>query len=114
MFNYIKNDPEQCEFISIAPHADIPAGERLFFEIDNQPLVLFNVSGQFFCIADVCSHDNGPVGEGDLEGFEIICPRHGARFDLHDGRVLSFPAVQDIPAYPVRVIEGMVEVGLPI
>lgn len=113
MFNYIKNHPEQCEFIPVAPTADIPVGERLFFEIDNQPLVLFNVAGQFFCIADICSHDNGPVGEGDLEGFEIICPRHGARFDLHDGRVLFLPAVQDIPAYPVRVNEGMVEVGLP-
>ena len=114
MFNYVDKDPSQCEFIPIASPADILVGERLLFEIDDQPLVLFNVAGQFFCIADVCSHDNGPVGEGDLEGFEIICPRHGARFDLHDGRVLSPPAVQDIQAYPVRVNEGMVEVGLPL
>ena len=58
-----------------------PNGERLFVEIDEFELVVFNIAGKFFAIADVCSHDNGPVGDGEFESeFEISCPRHGARF----------------------------------
>jgi 3-phenylpropionate/trans-cinnamate dioxygenase ferredoxin subunit len=66
-----------------------------------------------YAIADVCSHDDGPVAEGELDGHEIECPRHGARFDVRDGKVLSFPAIVSIPAYPVRVEDGEVLVGLP-
>ncbi len=50
-------------------------GERLFIEIDEKPIVIINIAGQYYAIADVCSHDDGPVGEGALEGFEIICPQ---------------------------------------
>lgn len=114
MFNYLKLDPEQCEFIPVADVGDLPPGERLFLEIDGQPIVIFNLAGDYYAIADLCSHDNGPVGEGELEGFEIICPRHGARFDIRDGRVLALPAVEDIPAYPVRLNDGMIEIGLPL
>ncbi len=113
MLNYKEYDPEQCEFLTITAEADFPEGERILFEIDARPLVLFQIAGEYFCIADTCSHDNGPLGDGDLEGFHVICPRHGARFDVRNGHVLSLPAVEDIPAYPVRVIDGMIEVGLP-
>jgi 3-phenylpropionate/trans-cinnamate dioxygenase ferredoxin subunit len=75
--------------------------------------VIFNIGGTIFAIADVCSHDDGPVGEGELHGYEIICPRHGASFDLRTGKVLSLPAVLDIPAYPVRIVNGQIEIGLP-
>jgi 3-phenylpropionate/trans-cinnamate dioxygenase ferredoxin subunit len=74
---------------------------------------VFNIAGSFYCIADVCSHDDGPVAEGDLYDDEIECPRHGARFDVRTGKVLTFPAIVDIPAYPVRVEDGEVLVGLP-
>jgi 3-phenylpropionate/trans-cinnamate dioxygenase ferredoxin subunit len=114
MVNYKQINPEKCEYISVAPVEDIPNGERLFVEIDGQPIVVFNIGGQYFAIADVCSHDDGPVGEGELEGYEIRCPRHGASFDVRSGQVLSLPAVVDIPAYPVRVVDGQVEVGLPL
>jgi nitrite reductase/ring-hydroxylating ferredoxin subunit len=54
------------------------------------------------------------VAEGEIEGHEVICPRHGAHFDLHTGKALTLPAVVDIPAYPVRVAEGEVLVGIPL
>jgi 3-phenylpropionate/trans-cinnamate dioxygenase ferredoxin subunit len=114
MYNYVDINPQECEFIQVASTDDIPIGERLFLEIDQKPMVIFNIGGRYFCIADVCSHDDGPVGEGDLEDYEIICPRHGARFDIRDGKVLSLPAVVDIPAYPVRINDGMIEIGLPL
>jgi 3-phenylpropionate/trans-cinnamate dioxygenase ferredoxin subunit len=74
---------------------------------------VFNIGGQLYAIADVCSHDDGPLGDGDLEGMEVVCPRHGARFDVRDGKVTSLPAAIDIPAYPVRVVDGQIEIGLP-
>jgi 3-phenylpropionate/trans-cinnamate dioxygenase ferredoxin subunit len=114
MYNYKQLDPNQCEFIPVVALDALEPGERMFFDIDNLPVVIFNVAGQLFAIADVCSHDDGPVGEGEIDDYEIICPRHGARFDLRDGKALSLPAVVDIPSYPVRVVAGQVEIGIPV
>lgn len=113
MFNYKTIDESKIEFVEITPADELPNGERLFVEIEGKPLVIFNIAGQFFSIGDVCSHDDGPVGEGDLEGYNITCPRHGAEFDVRTGQVVSMPAVVDIPAYPVRVVDGMIQVGIP-
>lgn len=114
MFNYTKIVSEKCEFIEVATVDEIQNGDRLFIEVDGLPLVVFNTAGEYFAIADVCSHDDGPLGDGDLNGMEISCPRHGARFDLKTGKAISLPAIVDIPAYPVRVVEGKIEIGLPL
>ena len=113
MFNYSTVDESEVEFLEIAPSSELPDGERLFVEIGGKPIVIFKIANQYFSIADVCSHDDGPVGEGKLEGYSITCPRHGAQFDVRTGKVIQMPAVVDIPAYPVRVIEGMIYLGLP-
>jgi 3-phenylpropionate/trans-cinnamate dioxygenase ferredoxin component len=113
MYNYTIIPEEKCTFVDIAPQADLADGERMFLEIDHKAIVLFNIAGNLFAIADVCSHDDGPVGDGDLTGFEVICPRHGATFDVRTGKALSLPAIVDIPAYPVRIIDGQIQVGLP-
>ncbi len=111
--NYTQFDPSQCEFYEVAALDDLPNGERLFLEIGDEYIVLFNIAGQLFAIADLCSHDNGPLGDGEIDGHAIICPRHGARFDLRSGKALTLPAVVDIPAYPLRVTAGKIEVGIP-
>jgi 3-phenylpropionate/trans-cinnamate dioxygenase ferredoxin component len=113
MFNYTTLDPLQVEFYEIAAVGDLPVGERLFIEAAGKSIVIFNLAGNFFAIGDVCTHDNGPVGDGEIEETEIICPRHGGRFDIRTGKATSLPAVKDIPSYPVRVVEGMIEIGLP-
>jgi 3-phenylpropionate/trans-cinnamate dioxygenase ferredoxin subunit len=113
MFNYIKLDKTGLNFIEIAPLNELPSGERMFVEIENLPIVIFNIAGQLFAIGDVCTHDNGPLGDGLLEETTIVCPRHGAEFDIRTGKALMLPAVVDIPAYPVRVVEGKIEVGIP-
>ncbi len=113
MFNYTQVDESKIEYVEIAPASELPNGERMFVEIEGKPIVIFNIAGQFFSIADVCSHDEGPVGEGDLEGYNITCPRHGAQFDVRTGGVTQMPAVVDIPAYPVRVDNGMIQLGIP-
>ena len=113
MYNYTQIDESRIEYVEIAPASELPSGERMFVEIEGKPIVIFNIAGQFFSIADVCSHDDGPVGEGDLEGYNITCPRHGAQCDVRTGKVMQMPAVVDIPAYPVRVVEGMIQLGIP-
>ena len=113
MFNYSTVDESKVEFLEIAPTSELPEGERLFIEIGGKPIVIFKIAGQFFSIADVCSHDDGPVGEGLLDGYNITCPRHGAQFDIRTGKVVQMPAVVDIPAYPVRVVDGMIQLGVP-
>jgi 3-phenylpropionate/trans-cinnamate dioxygenase ferredoxin subunit len=113
MYNYTQLDPTQFDFVRIAPLSDLPEGERLYLELEGKPIVVFNVAGGIFAIGDVCSHDNGPLGDGEIEDHEVICPRHGARFDLRSGKATSLPAVVDIPAYPTRIVDGMIEVGIP-
>ena len=112
--NYTDVDHTELEFVEVGEQRDLPNGERLFVEIDDFSIVVFNVSEKLFAIEDVCSHDNAPLGDGELGGeFEITCPRHGAHFNIKNGKAVSFPAVVDIPAYPVRVVDGKIEVGIP-
>ncbi len=105
-------DPEEYSFVQVCPVGDVPEGERIFFDIGDQAVMLLNVSGNYYAIADVCSHDDGPLGEGEVDGCEIICPRHGARFDLRSGKATRSPAFVDIPWFPVRVVDGNLEIGV--
>lgn len=113
MFNYKTSDESKIEFVEIAPANELPNGERLFLEIEGRAIVIFNIADQLFAIGDVCTHDDGPLGDGDLEGYNIVCPRHGAEFDVRTGKVVQMPAVVDIPAYPVKVVDDMIHLGLP-
>jgi 3-phenylpropionate/trans-cinnamate dioxygenase ferredoxin subunit len=112
MFNYIQKPEADLEFVEIGP-ADLPNGERLFVDIGDRAIVVFNLAGKYFAIGDVCTHDDGPLGDGNIEGYNIVCPRHGAEFDIRTGKVMQMPAVVDIPAYPVRVVDGKLLIGIP-
>ncbi len=113
MYNYALLDHGRLEYVAVGTVEELKDGQRLFVEIDGKPIMVVNLTGNYFAITDVCSHDDGPVGEGEIEGFEIICPRHGAHFDVRTGKVLALPAFVDIPAYPVRVVGDQIEIGLP-
>ena len=106
-------EPQSLDFVRIAETSEIPPGERLLVEVDEQPIVIFNVDGKYYAIGDVCTHDDGPLGDGELENHHIACPRHGARFDIRNGKALTLPAVIDTPWYPARVEDGWVEIGMP-
>ena len=103
---------EEGSYFPIIAEKDLPNGERLFFEIEGEAIVLFNIAGNFYAIADLCTHDEGPLGEGDLDGFDLICPRHGARFDIRTGQAIRLPAVTPTKSYPTRIVDGVVEVLL--
>ena len=100
-------------YFPVCEEKALPLGERLFIEINHEPIVIINQDGKLFAIGDVCSHDNGPVGDGEIEEGSIICPRHGARFEIATGKALTLPAVEDIPSYVVRIISGQIEIGIP-
>lgn len=99
-------------YYAVCPVEELPSGERLFIELGEDPVVILNINGDVYAIADICTHDDGPLGEGEIEDHEIICPRHGARFDIRSGDVLSLPAVKGVPSYPIRIRDGMVEIGV--
>lgn len=113
MFNYTSLEESKLDFVEIAPASELPNGERLFVDLGDKPIVIFNIAGQLFAIGDVCTHDDGPLGDGLLEGNNVVCPRHGAEFDVRDGKAVQMPAVIDIPAYPVLVKDGSIFVGIP-
>jgi 3-phenylpropionate/trans-cinnamate dioxygenase ferredoxin component len=97
--------PLMPHWVRVAHIDELLPGQRIITEIEGYFIAVFNVDDEFFCIEDVCTHDGGPVAEGELDGYAIECPRHGARFDIRTGKVLSFPAVVPVPTFPVK-LEG--------
>ena len=99
-------------YVPVATTAEVLPNEPKVVEVGELSLVIFNADGTFYALANICSHDSGPLGEGLCYDHEIMCPRHGARFDFRTGKVLSFPAVVDVPAYPVKVEGGRILVKI--
>ena len=92
------------EFIKVAQISDLTSGEKMLVEYEDDEVGLFNIDGEFYAISDVCTHDDGPLVEGNLDGEWIICPRHGARFNVKTGQQ-TMPAFAPVPLYEVK-IEG--------
>lgn len=97
-------------FVTVAQVSEIGPGEREIFEVDGLYIAVFNVGGTYYAIEDICTHDDGPLVEGDLDGFEIECPRHGARFDVRTGAVRRMPAVVPVKWFLVRVEGDAIQV----
>jgi 3-phenylpropionate/trans-cinnamate dioxygenase ferredoxin subunit len=93
------------EMYRLCKTADVPDPGKAVFEVGGRFIILVHLKGEFYALDDLCTHDGGPLGEGELEGFQLICPRHGARFDVRTGQALTMPAVSAITAHEVK-IEG--------
>jgi 3-phenylpropionate/trans-cinnamate dioxygenase ferredoxin subunit len=100
-------------WVPVAGASAVEPGHAGVYEVDGVRLALCNTGDAFWAIDDVCSHDGGPLDQGTLDGHEIECPRHGARFDVTTGKALCLPAVRPVKAYPTRVVDGRVEVDVP-
>ena len=95
-------------FIRVDKVSDLPDPGKTVVEVGDRLVALFRVGGEFWAIDDLCTHDGGPLAEGELVDHEIACPRHGARFDIRTGRALSMPATRATVSHEVKVEEGEV------
>ena len=100
------------EYQRVCKVSDIPDGGKTVVEVGDRLVALFHVGGKFWAIDDLCTHDGGPLGEGEVFDHEIECPRHGARFDLRTGEVVALPAMFPIKTFPVRVEGENIQVAL--
>lgn len=99
-------------YTRVADVSEVPDPGTLLVEVDGEVVALFHVEGRFYAIDDVCTHDGGPLVDGELVDYKIACPRHGAKFDIRTGAALSMPAVRPTRSHAVKVEEGGVWVAL--
>ncbi len=97
----------------VAPASSIEPGHAVAFDLDGRRIAVCNTGDGYFAIDDECTHDGGSLDQGILDGREIECPRHGARFDVTTGEVICLPAVRPVQTYATRVVEDHVEVEVP-
>ncbi|MGH6817956.1 MAG: Rieske (2Fe-2S) protein [Methylovirgula sp.] len=99
-----------AEFVKVANTNEIVPGQARLVNIKGKEIALFNVEGTFFALENACTHEEGPLAEGEIDGHEVTCPWHGARFDVRTGDVLGPPAYEAACRYNVRVAGSDIEV----
>lgn len=101
-----------ADFLTVARVDQVPPGTLKVFRVKGRRIALSQVDGVFYAIDDLCTHDEGPLGEGHLHGDEVECPRHGARFSVRTGAALRMPAVTPVKCYHVRIDGQNIQVKL--
>ena len=97
-------------FVKLGSVSDVPPGTARVYEVAERAIAVCNVDGELYAIDDVCTHDEGSLDQGEVEGYEIECPRHGARFDVRTGEVTALPAVLPIDTFKLRLQGTDIEV----
>ena len=100
------------EFRVIARLGEVPLNGMRAFVVDGREIVICHTRDGVFALDNICTHAHARLCEGRLRATRLVCPLHGASFDIRDGRVLGAPAVVPLPTYPVRVVDGTIEVSL--
>ena len=101
------------DFARVASAADVPAGAARVVNVGGRSIALCHVEGDaIYAIDNVCTHDDGPLGDGTLHADRVECPLHGALFDVRTGAAKTLPAVRGVRSYPVRIVGDDVEVAL--
>lgn len=98
-------------WIDVAAVETFPPGSCKVVPTEDMPIAVFNIDGRFYATDNICTHEYAELSDGQIEGEEIVCPWHGARFSVVTGKVTSPPAYEDLNTFPVQVIDGMVRVG---
>ena len=98
------------EWVTVARAEGLAPGERRFIAVDDAQIAVFNLDGQYYAIEDVCTHDGGQLTGGTVEGDQIVCPRHGARFCIRTGSALSAPAYEPTRTFPLRIENGEIQI----
>lgn len=100
-------------WFEVAKTSDIGPGKTFKVEVNSRSIMVCNTGESIYAIDNICTHDGGPLDQGFLEGNEIECPRHGARFDVRNGKVTRLPAVRPIRPYSVRTTGDVIEIEVP-
>ena len=100
------------EYTIVASVAEIEDGSTRLVEVDDRLVILSRIGDEYYCIDDICTHDGGRLSDGPHQGCEIACLRHGAKFDLRNGKALSMPATQDTVSHQVKVENGSIMIRL--
>ncbi len=100
------------DFVAVAELKNFPEAGKLCLELDDRYIVIVRIDGQYYCLDDVCTHDGGTLGDGELSGFCLTCPRHGAQFDLRTGAAVTMPATEPTGCHEVHVEDGKLCVRL--
>jgi 3-phenylpropionate/trans-cinnamate dioxygenase ferredoxin subunit len=98
------------EWVTVAQADQLAPGEWRVVDVDGTHLAVFNLDGEYFAIEDVCTHDGGQLTGGLVEGDQIVCPRHGARFCIRTGAALCAPAYEPTTRFPMRIENSQVQV----
>jgi 3-phenylpropionate/trans-cinnamate dioxygenase ferredoxin component len=100
-----------AEIIDICPVSDLPPGARKLVEWEDLEIGVFNCGGSFYAIEDRCSHDNGPLAEGefDADTCTVECPRHGSVFDIRSGKPKTLPAYAPVDTFPVIIADDLIK-----
>jgi 3-phenylpropionate/trans-cinnamate dioxygenase ferredoxin component len=101
------------EYIKACTEDEIPEGKIKAVELNGVPIAIARYNGQIYAVDDICTHDGGNLGEGNIINGQVQCPRHGARFDLKTGQVIRMPAVIGINTYEVKIENGEIFVAIP-
>jgi 3-phenylpropionate/trans-cinnamate dioxygenase ferredoxin component len=104
--------PAMTDWQTVARVADIPPERVGVFFVGDHEVAVANAGGQFYAIDDLCTHDGGSLDQGELEGMEIECPRHGARFDIRSGAATQLPAFEPVETHAVRVEGDTIQVSV--
>ena len=99
-----------ADWIDVVPARALVPGEPAVVDLDDTSAAVFNVAGSYYAIEDVCTHDGAELTGGPVEGDQIICPRHGARFCVRTGAAVGPPAYEPVHTFPVRVVDGMIQI----
>jgi len=95
-------------WLKVCTRSELLPGEYRIAWDGDLAIAVFNIDGELYAIEDVCTHDGGELAGGTLHGFEIECPRHGARFDVRNGAVRSPPAYEPIATFPLKIEDGLI------
>jgi 3-phenylpropionate/trans-cinnamate dioxygenase ferredoxin component len=98
------------DWVDVVDANSLEEGKNIVIDVEGTNIAVFKIEGAFYAIEDVCTHDGAEIASGKLEGDEIICPRHGARFCVKTGEVKSPPAYENIACFPLRIENGKVQV----
>ena len=101
-----------AHWVRVAAEGDCPVGELKGVMAEGQPICLANVEGDLYALEDKCSHEDYPISDGELDGTDVVCIYHGARFECTSGRNKALPAIRPVRSFPVEIRDGDVYIDM--